>query len=97
MVKKDEEQLLDIQHTTLLGNQRKNQEYDGDSMTMYVVYTMIVHNAFDWSGLHLQLQDLSTTIPLNVVWHKQVTPSNKRGKMIVCTHVNPGSCFLVQG
>ena len=30
MVKKDEEQLPDIQHTTLHGNQRKDQEYDGD-------------------------------------------------------------------
>ena len=31
MVEKDEEQLLDIQHTTLRGNQKKDQEYDGDS------------------------------------------------------------------
>ena len=40
MVKKEEEQLLDIQHTTLLGNQRKDQEYDGDSYD----YVRSVHN-----------------------------------------------------
>ena len=39
MVKKDEEELLDIQHTTLLGNRGKDQEYDGDSYD-HVVYVV---------------------------------------------------------